>query len=58
MDWKFDIPATEDVEVDAETAAAIEQGISDANEGRTVRLDEARLLVSEWISKFASQKPR
>jgi hypothetical protein len=36
-----------EVEVDAETAAAIEQGLKDANEGRVVP-------ASEFISSFLS----
>ena len=51
VDLKWDIPTTEEVAVDAETLAAIDRGIKDADEGRTVSLDE-------WLSKFESQKPR
>jgi predicted transcriptional regulator len=49
---------TEEVTVDAETVAAIDRGIKDADEGRTVSLDEARKLIPRWISKFESQKVR
>lgn len=48
----------EEVKVDAETAAAIERGIKDADEGRTVSLDEVRKMIPEWISKFESRKRR
>ena len=48
----------EEVTVDAETLAAIDRGTKDADEGRTVSLDEARKLIPQWISKFESQKPR
>jgi predicted transcriptional regulator len=58
VDLKWDIPTTEEVAVDAETLAAIDRGIKDADEGRTVSLDEASKLISLWISKFESQKPR
>jgi len=51
-------PATEPVEVDSETLAAIDRGIADAAAGRTVSLDEVRQLIPKWISKFESQKPR
>ncbi len=58
IDLKLEVPVTEEVEVDAETLAAINRGIKDANEGRTVSLDEARKLIPKWISKFESQKRR
>jgi len=58
VDLKFQVPATEPVEVDPETLAAIDRGLSDADAGRTVSLEEARQLIPQWISKFESQKPR
>jgi len=45
-----------EVEVDAETAAAIEQGLKDANEGRVVPSSEVHKLISQWISKFSTPK--
>ncbi len=51
-------PVTEAVTVDAETLAAIDRGIKDADEGRTVSLDEVRKMIPQWISKFELQKPR
>jgi len=53
---KFEVPVTEEVEVDAETLAAIDRGIQDADEGRTVSVDEVRELVPRWISRFESQQ--
>ena len=44
--------------MDAETLAAIDRGIRDADAGRTVSLDEVRKLIPQWIAKFDSQKPR
>ena len=38
--------------------AAIDRGIKDADEGRTVSIDEVRKMIPQWISKFESQKPR
>jgi len=46
------------VNVDAATLAAIDRGIKDADEGRTVPIDEVSKMIPEWISKFESQKPR
>ena len=44
-----------DVEVDEETAAAIDRGIRAADEGRVVPGDEVRKRILEWISKFSTQ---
>ena len=58
VDLKLQTPAADEVEVDAETLAAIDRGIKDADEGRTVSLDEARKMIPKWISKFELQQPR
>ncbi len=58
VDLKLQVPATDKVEVGSETLAAIDRGIKDADEGRTVSIDEALKLIPKWISKFESQKPR
>ena len=58
VDLKLQVPVTDEVTVDAERLAAIDRGIEDADSGRTISLEEARLMISEWISKFESQKPR
>ena len=58
VDLKLQVPATDEVEVDAETLAAIDRGINDADEGRTASLDEVRKMIPQWISKFESQQPR
>jgi hypothetical protein len=58
VDLKLQVPATDEVEVDAETLAAIDRGIRDADEGRTVPIDEVRKMIPKWISKFESQKAR
>ena len=46
------------VAVDVETLAAIDRGIKDADEGRTVSLEEVFKMIPQWISKFESQRPR
>jgi predicted transcriptional regulator len=58
VDLKLELPATDKVQVDAESLAAIDRGIRDADEGRTVSVDELRLMIPKWISKFESQNPR
>jgi predicted transcriptional regulator len=58
VDLKFEVPATDTVELDAETLAAIDRGIKDADEGRTVSIDEVRMMIPQWFSKFESQQPR
>jgi predicted transcriptional regulator len=58
VDLKLDAPATEPVEVDAETLARIDRGVQDADTGATVSLEEARQAIPKWISTFGSQKPR
>jgi len=57
VDLKLQVPVTDPVEVDAQTLAAIDRGIQDANEGRTVPLDDVLKLIPHWISKFESRKP-
>ena len=58
VDLKLQVPVTEEVEVNSETLAAFDRGIKDADEGRTVSIDEVRKLIPQWISKFDSQKRR
>ena len=41
LDLKLHIPVTDEVEVSSETLAAIDRGISDADEGRTVPISVA-----------------
>ena len=56
LDFNEPVPLTE--EEDEETLAAIDRGAKDADEGRTVSLDEARRMISKWISKFESRTKR
>ena len=57
-DPQLQVAATDKVEVDAATVAAIDRGIKAADEGRTVSLEEAREMIPKWISKFESQTRR
>ena len=54
----FNEPAPLTDEEDDATLAAIDRGIKDADEGRTVPLDEVRKMIPEWISQFESRKKR
>jgi len=54
----FFVSNEEPAEVDAETAAALERSIREADEGRLVPSEEARKMVSQWISKFSTRHQR
>lgn len=58
VDLNLRVPVTEEVEVDDETLTAIDRGLKDADEGRTVTIDEVRKMIPGWISRFESQKSR
>ena len=45
-------------EEDEETLAAIDEGIRDADEGRTVPIEEVRKQMHEWITASSSRKER
>jgi predicted transcriptional regulator len=53
----FDDPAPIDEE-DEETLAAIDEGIRDAEAGRTVPMEEVRRLLPGWITASSSRKER
>jgi len=54
----FDTPAPIDEEEDEETLAAIDEGICDAEAGRTVPAEEVRGLLPKWITASSSRKER
>ena len=57
-DLKWDVPSVEEIELDREALAGIGRGIEDVESRRYVSLEEARRQIPNWISKFASPRPR
>jgi predicted transcriptional regulator len=51
----FDDPTSIDEEEDEETLAAIDEGIRDAEAGRTVPIEEVRKLLPKWITASSSR---
>jgi len=45
-------------EEDEETLAGIDEGIRDAEAGRTVPIEEVRDLLPQWIIESSSRKKR
>jgi predicted transcriptional regulator len=58
VDLKLEVPVADKVEVGEETLAAVDRGIKDADEGRTISIDEVRKMIPKWISNFESRRPR
>ena len=54
----FDDPTPIDEEEDEETLAAIDEGIRDAEAGRTVPIEEVRRLLPKWITASSSRRDR
>ncbi|MGD0771866.1 MAG: hypothetical protein ABSC05_03500 [Candidatus Solibacter sp.] len=54
----FDDPAPIDEEEDEEALAAIDEGIRDAEAGRTLPIEEVRSLLPNWITASSSRKKR
>ena len=52
------VSTEEAVEVDAETAAAIERGMRAADENKVVPSGKVRDLVRQWISKLSTPSRR
>ncbi|HEX5432744.1 MAG TPA: hypothetical protein VFY05_00785 [Candidatus Angelobacter sp.] len=55
-DWENSDPVRE--HEDEHTRAAIDEGIRDAEAGRTVPLDEVRKRLPQWITDSSSRKER
>ena len=51
------VPVVDDDE-DEETLAAIDEGVRDAESGRTVPGEEVRKLLPQWISASGTRKER
>lgn len=45
-------------EEDGETLAAIDEGVRDANSGRTSTIEKVRKLLPQWITESSSRKGR
>jgi predicted transcriptional regulator len=54
----FDTPTPIDEEEDEEALAAIDEGIREAEAGRTVSVEEVRGLLPKWITASSSGKER
>jgi predicted transcriptional regulator len=54
----FQMPVPVKYDEDEATLAAIDRGIQDTKEGRTVSLKEVRKLLPKWITDSASRKNR
>jgi predicted transcriptional regulator len=54
----LDNPAPILDEEDQEALAAIDEGIHDAEAGRTVPIEEVRNLLPQWITESSSRKKR
>jgi len=54
----LDFVSHETVVEDADTLAGIEEGLRDAEAGRTVSADEVRKRLAQWITASATRKER
>jgi predicted transcriptional regulator len=55
---KLDLASRETTTEDAETLAAIEEGLRDVEAGRTVSAEEVRKRLPQWITASATRKQR
>ena len=56
--FEFEDPFPVGDEEDQETLAAIDEGIRDAQAGRTVPGEEVRKLLPQWITASSTRKER
>ncbi len=56
FDLEDTVPIVDDE--DEETLAAIDEGIRDADAGRTIPTEEVRKLLPKWISASSTHKER
>jgi predicted transcriptional regulator len=56
--FSFEQPATILDGEDEETLADIDEGIHDAEAGRTVPAEEVRKLMAQWITDSSTRKER
>jgi predicted transcriptional regulator len=57
-EFDLDRPAPVIVDEDEETLAAIDEGIRDAEAGRTVPIEKVRKRMQKWITASSSRKKR
>ena len=55
---EFDNPAPSLEDEDEETLAAIDEGVRDAEAGRTVSAEEVRKRLPQWITASSTRKGR
>jgi predicted transcriptional regulator len=56
--FDFDSPAPVVDDENEETLAAIDEGIRDAEAGRTTPIEKVRKLLPKWITASSSRKGR
>jgi len=56
--FEFENPALAADDEDAETLAAIDEGIHDVETGRTVPAEEGHKLLPQWITTSSTRKGR
>jgi predicted transcriptional regulator len=57
-EFEFQEPAPALADEDEETLAAIDEGVRDADAGRTVPAEEVRKLLPQWITASSIRKGR